>query len=268
MTTHVLAPKPVGGPVAAFLADLHARQPRLVRYGLALWLLAVLTAIASGIDERTVRDANVWIKPTKFLVSVGLFALTTAWFVGLLPPALRRGRAVRWIATTIVAAGTFEVGYIALQAALGQGSHYNVGDPLHATLYTLMGLGAFALTASQVALAVVLHRHGTMARGTAWRDGVVAGLALTFVLGTVVGFALGGRQPPSGAGLPFVGWHAFGDLRPAHFVGLHAHQLLPLAAFALQAIAPRRARVAFAATALGYVALWAGLFALGLARPV
>jgi hypothetical protein len=58
--------------------------------------------------------------------------------------------------------------------------------------------------------------------------GVIIGLVLTFVLSTISGFMLGGNQPPVGKGLPIVGWHLYKDIRPAHFLGVHAQQLIPL----------------------------------------
>ncbi len=261
MNTHALplSRRPASGPIA----ELLRREPTLARFGLLLWALLVPAAIALALDDRTLRDANVWWKPMKFLLSVGLFSLTTAWFVGLLPEARRRARPVRLVVATLVATGTFEVGYIALQAALGEASHYNVGDALHGALYTLMGIAAVALTLTQPVLALEIARHGTPDDG-AWHRSVVVGLALTGVLGVASGVPLGALQPPTGGGLPVLGWHAIGDLRPAHFVGLHAHQLLPLAGLALDALAPRDARGRFVAIAIGYVAAWAVLMAAGL----
>jgi hypothetical protein len=247
------------------VSGLVAREPVLAWFGLAMLAAMVPAALALAFDDRTLRDVGVWVKPLKFMASVGLFALTTAWFVGLLPEARRRSRRVRATVWTLVATGGFEVAYITLQAALGQPSHYNVGDPLHAALYTAMGAGALALTATQPVLAWELHRHGALPRGTAWRDAVIAGLVLTFVLGAGAGMALGDmRQPPAGAGWPIVGWHLAGDLRPAHFLGVHAQQLVPLAGLALDALWPRRARPALAAVIAVYVAAWAGLMATGL----
>jgi hypothetical protein len=256
---------PLGrSPASGFLADLAQREPTLVRFGFLMWAAMVPVAIALAIDERTLREANVWWKPLKFLLSIGAFSLTTAWFVGLLPEARRRARPVRLVVATVVAAGGFEIGYIVLQAALGQASHYNVGDALHGTLYTLMAIAAIALVATQGLLAVELARHAALGNG-AWRTSVVAGLALTCVLGIASGMPLGGLQPPSGGGLPVLGWHLAGDLRPAHFVGIHAHHLLPLAGLALDRIAPQRTRPAAFALVCAYVAGFMGLMALGLA---
>jgi hypothetical protein len=68
-------------------------------------------------------------------------------------PRLRRAR---W---TLVGAGAYELAYITLQAARGEASHFNTGDPLHAVLYGLMGVGAVALIATNVPLALAVARR-------------------------------------------------------------------------------------------------------------
>ena len=86
------------------------------------------------------------------------------------------------------------------------------------------------------------------------------------MLATVSGFLLGGLQPSSGVGLPIVGWHVDGpDARPAHFLGVHAQQLLPLAGLALQQSRISNAARCLAAVALCYWLLWALLLTRALA---
>jgi hypothetical protein len=253
----------------------------LTRFGLAMWLLMVPAAIALGLDDRELRGVAIWAKPLKFLASVGLFALSTAWFFGLLPEAARRKPAARAVVWTIVAMGGLEIAYIGLQAALGQPSHYHVADPLHAALYGLMGAGALLLTTTQPLLAWQIARDGVPGLDPVWRRAVLLGLTLTFVLGAGAGMVLGGMQPPAGIGLPVAGWHLAGDLRPAHFVGIHAQQALPLAGAWLAAWvaatarrglgtgaadrASRQALRAVAALATAWSLLWVALMALGLA---
>ncbi len=227
--------------MAWVVRELHARQPTLAWFGAALVLLALATAIAWGFDDRTLRGAGIWIKPMKFMLSVGLLSLTTAWFIGHLPPAQQRTRAVAAMVVMVVGAGSFEVAYITLQAALGQASHYNQSDGFHAAMYALMGLGAIVLTASQPLLAWQIARHPNKAIAPAYRHAVIAGLGLTFVLGAGVGGMLSQMQPPDASTLPLLGWSfAGGDLRPAHFVGIHAEQFIPAAGLALAALHVRR----------------------------
>lgn len=257
-TTFVRLPSsPVrASPPARAWRRLLEGDRRLAVFGLVLLAAALPLALAAGLDDRTLRGVNVWVKPLKFALSIALFAWTSAWFAGLLPAAVRRGRAAGVLAWTLVAAATFEIVYIGLQAARGEASHFNTDDALHGALYTLMGAAALAMTATQAGYAWLITRHAAPGR---WRDAVVTGLVLSFVLGTTAGFLLGGLQPPAGSGLPLLGWHATGDLRPAHFIGLHAHQALPLAVLWL---GPRALKPA----ALAWGAAWALALAAGLVR--
>ncbi|MGL6111879.1 MAG: hypothetical protein ACRC2B_17445, partial [Rubrivivax sp.] len=227
--------------------------------------LMLLAAIGMGLDERTLRGVSVWVKPMKFMASVALLALTTAWFAAQLPASVRCGRVFAALVWTLIVAGGFEIGYITLQAGLGEASHYNLADRLHQTMYTLMGVGAIVLTATQPWLAWLIWRHGDRSVAPAYRLSVLLGLTLTFVLGAGAGMLLGGMQPPGGAGLPVLGWsRTGGDLRVAHFIGIHAGQVLPAIGFALVTWRTRYALPGVWAAA----ALWAGLWAAALAQAL
>ena len=100
----------------------------------------------------------------------------------------------------------------------------------------------------------------------AYRQAVLAGLALTFVLGAGVGWLLSGMEPPRDRpGIPLLGWVlGGGDLRPAHFVGVHAAQVLPLLGFAVAASRLGGGRPIVWLGTLLYVGLFAALVVLGL----
>lgn len=259
-----VSPAPAWPTLRGWITQSLERHRALTLFGLLLWLTMLPTLLAWGLDERTLRGVSVWAKPLKFMASIGLFALSTAWFIGLLTPDRQRSRTVQRLAWTLIVAGSLELGYITLQAALGQGSHFNFSTPLHVALYSLMGMGAMAMTATQAVLAWQIARHTAPGISLVWRDAVVIGLALTFVLGAGAGGMLGSMQPPAGTGLPYVGWHASGDLRPAHFLGLHAQQFLPFAGWLIAWLWPQRGRLWLVVFTVFYTALWVWALSRGL----
>lgn len=255
-------------PIGSLVAELLQRERRLAIFGFLVLALLIPATVAWGLDERTLRGANVWLKPMKFLLSVGLFALTTAWLVGHLQAGARHLRAVTVMVWVLIGSGTFELVYITVQAALGQGSHYNIGDIFHSVMYALMGIGAMSLTATQVVLAWLLIRHGDPQRPAAYRLAVIIGLVMTFVLGASVGALLSVPmfKPPEIAVLPVVGWSmAGGDLRPSHFLGIHAQQVLPLVGFAVAGWGEVTSRRTVWAVTTAYVLLFVAALVWGLA---
>jgi len=242
--------------------DLLSRQPTLARYGLAMLVLMLPTLLALGLDERLIREVPVWIKPLKFMASTALFAFTTAWFMPLVPAAIRQSRSTKWMVWTLISTSAFEVAYISFQAGMGSGSHYNIADSFHAVMYGLMAMAAVLLTATQAWLGWQIFRATRSSTPSVFVLSVIAGLSLTFVLSVISGFALGGKQPPAGEGWAFLGWHMQGgDGRPAHFLAVHAQQLIPLMGYLAHQRLKRRGLWAVAAGILAYLCLW--LFLLG-----
>lgn len=229
------------------VGELLVRQRSLAVLGFAFFLAAVAAAALSLVDQRMFDGVDVWIKPLKFMVSLGVFALTTAWIVGYVRPDHRRRWPVRTIAAITIAASLFELGYITVQAARGEASHFNVGDPFHAAMYSLMGVMAVSLTGTAAALAVVVARHADEGLAPAFKLSLVLGLALTFVLGTASGAYMGAQAGhfaagiKSAPGLPILGWSRVGgDWRVAHFFGMHAQQIVPACGALIAGLAPRR----------------------------
>lgn len=264
---------PIRGPTA-LLRAVRRRDPVLAGFGLVLLALAVVLGVAGALDARQLHGEDVWAKPVKFLLSVGLFALTSAWFIGDLPEARRRAAPIRTARWTIIGAGAFELVYIIWQAALGQPSHFNESTPFLTVMFALMGIGAVALTATALPLAREIARHGT-GLSPALRLAIVLGLVLTFVLGVGAGIAISAYGGPvvgadRGPGLPLLGWSTTGgDLRVPHFLGIHAQQLLPLAGAGLAAAWPRRARPAVWLVSALYVLVTLAAFAQAMAgRPL
>jgi hypothetical protein len=260
--------------LSAMRAGLHRGEPVLAAAGTFLLLCLVPTALALTLDERMLNGVAVWVKPMKFQASLGVHLLTVAALMLLLPQDVRHRRAVRWPALAMAGAALFEAGYITLRGAQGLASHYATETALAAAMYQLMGLGALVLVGGSAWLGVLVLRHG---RGPA---ALVAGAGLGLILGGLLGLVTGGALSASGAhlvgvaaseagGLPILGWaRAGGDLRVAHFFGLHLTQSLPTVALVLLAAGRGWTQVpVYAAAGLG-VAVTLGTFAQALAgRP-
>jgi hypothetical protein len=249
MTAAGLSPAlPAGARVRAGCDALRRREPGLTTFGLACGVLGLAAFAAAALDSRSFGGVRVWLKPAKFFVSITVFALSWAWFAGLVRAQHQGSRSMRIARRTLVATAAFELVYITLQAARAQASHFNTGDPLHAILYALMGLAAVALIGTTLPLAWAVARHPAPDADPDLRRAVVVGLLLTFVLGGLLGGYMsaqaGHAVGAEGGHAAIVGWNrSGGDLRVAHFLGLHAEQVLPAIALAGTAFGARRPRL-------------------------
>ena len=219
---------PIQNGIALAWQSLSWASKFLVSYGLIMLLALVFCYVWSLSDHRLIREVGVWVKPMKFMLSTALFALTTVWVLKVAHSDLDQMPVYPWIVALLVLTSLFEVVYISYQASQGSASHYNVSDSFHAFMFGVMAVAAVGLTFSQAWLAWEIWNEQKGADLRVETLGVILGLSMTFVLSTISGFMLGGNQPPSGQGIPIVGWHLYKDIRPAHFLGVHAQQLIPL----------------------------------------
>ena len=219
---------PIQNGIALEWQSLSWASKFLVSYGLIMLLALVFCYVWSLSDHRLIREVGVWVKPMKFMLSTALFALTTVWVLKVAHSDLDQMPVYPWIVALLVLTSLFEVVYISYQASQGSASHYNVSDPFHAFMFGVMAVAAVGLTFSQAWLAWQIWQEQKGADLRVETLGVILGLTMTFVFSTISGFMLGGNQPPSGQGIPIVGWHLYKDIRPAHFLGVHAQQLIPL----------------------------------------
>lgn|SRR5690606_10967247 len=247
--------------------QLLGRQRVLAVFGMVMLAALIPAALAAWLDPRTLGGVDVWAKPMKFMAAIGLYALTLAWLIGELPHKRRRTPLLRATVWTAVATGAFEAVYITWQGALGQPSHFNTSTPFHTAMFILMGMAALLFTATSLPVAHQLWRHAD-GMAPAYRLGAVLGLLLTFAAGAGVGVAISAHGGPlvgaaAGPGLPLTGWSVTGgDLRVAHFLGVHAQQVLPLVGYLLGVAGGRHASAAVALASAAYL----GLVGLALAR--
>lgn len=261
------------------LATLWRADRLLTATGLFQLALLAVCVVGLLVDPRTVTGAPAWLKPAKFAVSSALFALTLAWYRGQL--------AVwpRFVAACSLAVGvvlTIEVPIILLQAMRGVRSHFNIATTQDMVLFNIMGVGIAVLWLASLGFAAALFRQRFA--DAAWGGTLRLAMTLT-VLGAGAGglmlgptpeqraamqahqrpSSVGGHTvgaPDGGEGLPVTNWsRRHGDLRVAHFMGLHAVQVLPLVALWVRSRRRwnHRQQLGLALTA---AASYAGLFGL------
>lgn len=240
-------------------------QPMWYYATLGYFALMVFCFTAQAFDDRLLYGVSVWNKPFKFSLSLVAYFGTLVIFARYVPSGYFTTWQGRILTAVPFVAALGEMIYITGQAALGEPSHFNTSTPFHAAMYSLMGAGAAAMVAVLVWLGWVIGR----ARGLSdpLMLAIVSGLVLTCVLGGGFGGYLGsqgahwvGGAQSDADGMVLVNWaRDGGDLRVAHFFGMHAMQLIPLFAILLPNKLARSTRLSLVALFAVAYAVFCGL---------
>lgn len=218
-----------------YLITLKSRSEVLFYFGALLLILALLFLLLSYTTTIQVAGVNAWFKPFKFAASIGILSLTVAWLLGYLHPMREKG-IVEW--GLVISLG-LEIIYIVWRAYRGEASHFNVSTPFNAIMYGLMAAGATFATLMVGIVAIRFFLNSFPELHPSYLLAIRAGL-LIFIVFSFQGFAMGSRMAHTvgaadgGPGIPILNWSTIaGDLRIAHFLGMHALQILPLLAVLL-----------------------------------
>lgn len=216
-----------------FLQSLKDRNTVLFWFGLINLVAGLIMIALSFIKPIEFGGTNAWYKPVKFALSTTALVWTLSWFTSYLEPS----KTIDWSNWILIVTLGFEVLYIAIQASRGQASHFNNTSSFNLFMYSIMG---FAAVLATLVIAFIgskfwFNSYPELPDYYLWaiRFGF-----LLFVVFSFEGGIMGGKMQHSvggadgGNGLPFLSWSlSYGDLRVAHFVGMHALQALPLLAW-------------------------------------
>lgn len=215
-----------------FAKELYNRNRILANLGTAHLLIAVLLVMYLPFNHTVVTGLNSVLKPTKFALSIAIYSYTMAWFLYYLDD-IKKVIRYSWVA---VISMYFEQLAITFQALRGQQSHFNYTTLFNGIVFGLMGVFILVLTLWTAYMAYLFIKQKIFTISKPYVLSIRIGI-LYFVVfsmfggyvaqqfGHTVGAADGGN------GLPFIDWSTdFGDLRTAHFFGLHSLQLIPLIA--------------------------------------
>ncbi|MEM6686823.1 MAG: hypothetical protein AAF617_13650 [Bacteroidota bacterium] len=187
------------------------------------------------IDDRTLTGINVWIKPLKFWISGGIYILTVGYMVTKYPYAtIKKNILLNIVSWSLL----LETGIIFYQASRGVRSHYNQESMFDGMLFAAMGI----IIGINVLVMVVLAFDSVRLKLKVAKPIQIA-ICVGWIV-VIVGSWVGGQMisqmahnvgvTDGGDGLPILNWSTTGgDLRVAHFVGLHGIQIIPLFAWTL-----------------------------------
>lgn len=213
-----------------FHIQLKNRNPLLFWYGVLNFVAAIVCAVLTQTSDITVLNINAFVKPMKFYVSIGIFVFTMGWLIPYLQMP-KKERAYTYMAIIIF---TFESLVITWQAANGRLSHFNKDAPMYIALFSLMGIAISILTVWTGYIGYLFFKKKEFDLPASYVWGIRLGI-LFFVLFAFEGGLMASLlrhtigAADGGKGLPVVNWsREHGDLRIAHFLGMHTLQIFPL----------------------------------------
>ncbi len=216
-------------------------------------LCLYLSSIGLFIDDRVINYSPLWLKPLKFALSSIIYAVTLIYLTSLIP-----NQKFLKISNWITSYGLIvELIIIYLQAYRGRMSHFNFLTLEDMILFQVM---AFAIVMVWMSLLVYIFGFfKTKVNEDTMIPAIRIGLIITFIaMGLAftmtspskadiqkaeinkgpIGITMGSHsvgETDETKRLPLTGWtRTGGDLRIAHFIGLHALQILPLFGFLIR----------------------------------
>ncbi|MGQ0540637.1 MAG: hypothetical protein ACT4O9_02150 [Blastocatellia bacterium] len=244
------------------ISTLFKEQRPLMVTGSVFLIGFVFLVLLSLIDTTEILGINRWIKPLKFFISTVIFLWTVAIYLHYLPGYRLLKHFVSWALVVIF---VVENSILVIQAARGTTSHFNNSTPFDAILFSTMGL-FIAVNTLLIAVILFLYLRAKIDQPKAIVWGMRLGL-IVFLLGSAQGGYMSAQTghgvgvADGGAGLPLVNWSTVGgDLRIAHFLGLHALQAVPLFALAVERMRPSVSTLGTVAFAIAYFVLFTFLF--------
>src|SRR5262245_24557816 len=230
--------------------------------GIVLMLMAVLL-ILLPFDTVQVGGRYRLIKPLNFALSMAMYLATVMILLDYFRGSTWWKKVISWgVSICILTAITC----ITMQAVRGTTSHFNNSTPFDSAVSLLMDI-ADPLNSVFVCVLLVFALQSKYNVSRLSQLGIVFGICI-FLAGSVVGglMVMHGQSvvgvSPGDPGLPVLNWSTKGgDLRVAHFLGIHALQFLPIAGWLINRGLSMRAKLTtlFAVSA-GYLLLMGFVF--------
>jgi len=248
--------------------ELHRRNDvtNVVVWAVYLQLaLMLVLLVVLPFDTVQVGGRYRLIKPLNFTMSMAMYLATVVILLDYLRVSMWWKKAIGWgVSTCLLTAITC----ITMQAARGTTSHFNNSTPFDTLVSSVMDI-VDPLNGVFVVVLLIFALQGKYDVSRSSQLGIAFGLFI-FLAGSAVGGVMVAYGQsvvgvaPEGPGLPVVNWSTpGGDFRVAHFLGIHALQVLPIAGWLihrLQVLSPRTKPTAVVAISAAYVLLMGFVF--------
>ena len=218
--------------------------------------LTITLIILIPFNEVEVLGINSFFKPLKFSISIWIYL----WTIGLFTGWIKSKKLVRYFSLFTVFTMVYEQLVITVQASRGTLSHFNEDTSFEMILFSLMGIFISLFTLYNLRLASSLKKqsdnlHPTLK--TAVVNSIIIFVIASFIggiMGAMNSHQVGGEMGKDG--LFILNWsRKYGDLRIAHFVGIHALQLVPLTALAMIKLEWKKAQLIITLVTISYLAI-------------
>lgn len=202
----------------------------LLLYALVCFIGGLICLLLSKYSNLQVLGVSAWSKPFKFFISVSIFAFTMALYLAFLD---NQKQVVNYCLSFIVFL-SIELLMITIQAARGKKSHYNIDTPLDRIIFALMGLSITVILLHTIYITSLFFIQKQFNAS----DEMILAIKLSLVIMVIFMFegyimislfkhTLGMEDGTKG--ITALNWSKdYGDLRVAHFFGMHALQIIPV----------------------------------------
>lgn len=140
--------------VASFFQTILQKNPLLFYAGCFCALGLVVCLLLASLDSRTLLGINIWMKPAKFFVSIGILLWTMAFYLQYLP----QQHMVKGYSLLAVVAMAIELAIITFQASRGEMSHFNNSTPANSLLFELMGMAILVFTLATAVMGLLFFK--------------------------------------------------------------------------------------------------------------
>ena len=218
-----------------FFPELYKRNSLLFWMG---WIHFVMFFFCIGLlsfNHNLIGGESAWAKPARYYISSGISIWTFGWFIYHINSKTQI-KVLSWlIATTLF----LETTVIFIQSYRGVPSHFNITNPFNAMMNSLLlsVMLIFLIAVSYLTLIFFKQKKMPISQHYTWglRMGLLNFLIFSFtgiIMYVRMSHSIGGNG--NNTGIMLFNWSLkHGDLRIAHFMGVHALQIIPLLSYYL-----------------------------------